>query len=63
MRTHTYTHTHTLIYTHSHTHTPTLTYIRLIRIKRVIVSRRYNKCRGNSCKWNSEVKRDRPGAF
>jgi hypothetical protein len=56
----TYAHTHILTLTHSHTHTTTLTHISLIR---VIVSISYNKCRGNSCKWNSEVKRARPGAL
>jgi hypothetical protein len=56
-------HTHILTLTHSHTHTPTLIHIRLIRIERGIVSISYNKCRGNSCKWNSKVKRARPGAL
>jgi hypothetical protein len=60
---HTYSHTHILTLTHLHTHTPTLTHIRLIRIERAIVSISYNKCRGNSCKWNSEVKRARLGAL
>jgi hypothetical protein len=65
LRTHTHiltqahTHTNTLTYTHSYTHT----HIRLIRIERVIVSISYNKCRGSSCKWNSEVKRARLGAL
>jgi hypothetical protein len=63
VHTHAYSHTHTHIHTHSHIHTPTLTHMRLIRIERVIVSISYNKCRGNSCKWNSEVKRAMPGAL
>jgi hypothetical protein len=72
-RTLTYSHTHTCTYTysykpththtHSHTHTLTLTHIRLIRIERIVVSITYSKCRGNSCKWNLEVKRARPSAF
>jgi hypothetical protein len=61
--THTYSHTHilTLTYTHSYTHTLTYThsYTHTIRIERVIVSISYNKCRDNSFKWNSEVKRAR----
>jgi hypothetical protein len=64
--THTHTHTSTHTYSHSHTHIHTLlqlTHIRLIRIERVIVSISYNKCRGSSCKWKSEVKRARPGAL
>jgi hypothetical protein len=59
----TLSHSHTHIHTLLHSHTPTLTHIRLIRIERVIVSISYNKCRGNSCKWNLEVKRARPGAL
>jgi hypothetical protein len=55
--------THILTLTYSRTHTPTLTHIRLIRIERVIVSIRYNGCRDDSCKWNLEVKRARPGAL
>jgi hypothetical protein len=59
----TYVHTHILILTHSHTHATILTHISLIRIERVIVSVSYNKCRGNSCKWNSKVKRARSGVL
>jgi hypothetical protein len=40
----TLTHTHILTYTHSYRHI--LTHIRLKRIERVIVSIRYNGCRG-----------------
>jgi hypothetical protein len=61
--THTHTHTYSHSHIHSHTHIHTLIYISLIRIERLIVSIRYNMCRGSSCKWNSEVKRARPGAL
>jgi hypothetical protein len=60
--TRTYTHS----YTHIHTsHTLTYTHHTLIHISliRVIVSIRYNGCRDSSCKWNSKVKRARPGAL
>jgi hypothetical protein len=48
-RAHTHTHTHTLTYTYNYTntHKPSKDW----------------KGRGYSCKWNSEVKRARPGAL
>jgi hypothetical protein len=45
-----HTQTHKYSYTYTQTHIHTLTHIRLIRIKRVIVSIRYNECMGGSCK-------------